>query len=110
MIGEVDICRIEQLSGPTQAIRHSVYDALWPYYPGRIDVYADFDLDYNMHRIQTVASNFRKMSHVFRIEMDDILEMDTVWDLVDRICESAFEHYRNLPRTEPEANIVLGEN
>lgn len=91
-----------------QAIAHTVYNAVWPYYPGDVTVYTDFEIDYCQYRVVIEASNFRDFRFITHLDRDDIIEDPIVME--DRLCEELFEFYRFLPVQPSGDHIILGEN
>lgn len=92
-----------------QSIAHTVYDAIWPYHPGEIRSFADFDIIMIRDRLTVEVERFPAFPYEILLDRDVVVTKDA-WNLLDEICADLFEFYRNLPRIEPEDNIILGEN
>lgn len=96
---------------PGPVVAQGVADGLVPFQPRKIELYMDYDIDYNQYRIHATAifqGGFRLTHSVQNVERDFLLNCPEM--IAEEIGNTFFLAFRHRESCQPPTNIVLGEN
>lgn len=88
----------------------AVAEGMWPWKPTDIELYNEFDIDFNRYRLLARARSGLAwdFAGTVYVDRDDLLDMNLEW--MEETCRELTAIFRNRQDWPLPTNIILGED